>query len=79
MVDFVSCLTNLLFFDIPLLYYCINLNLSIIYYLSSADIYHSFGISLSLSTASELFRGYFFVILLAMLLPVKITSRFYFF
>ena len=67
MVDLVYCLTSLLFFDIPLLYLYINLNLSIIRCLSSGDIYLSFGISVSLSTVSELFCGDFFVILL----PIK--------
>ena len=38
------CLTNLLFFDIPLLYY-VNLNSSIICCLFSGDIYLSFGFS----------------------------------
>ena len=50
-------LTNLLFFDIPLLCYYINLRLSIIFCLSSGDIYLSLCISLSCSfvTVSELF------------------------
>ena len=38
-------LTDLLFFGIPLLYYYINLNLSIFFCLSCGDIYLSFGIS----------------------------------
>ena len=46
MLDLVYCLTNLLFSDIPLLYYCINLESSIIFCLSSGDIYLSLGISL---------------------------------
>ena len=80
MVDWVPCLTNLVFFDIPLLYYYINLSASIISCLSSGDIYLSlgisFGISLSFSfvTVSEFFRCEFFetfVILLAILLPIK--------
>ena len=41
------CLANLLFFDIPGLYYYTNLKSSIICYLSSGDIYLSFGISIS--------------------------------
>ena len=45
MVDLMYCLTNLLFFDIPLLYY-VNLNSSITCCLSSGDIYLSFGILL---------------------------------
>ena len=43
MVDFIRCLTNLLFFDIPLLYYT-NL---------SGDIYLSFGTFISLSSVFE--------------------------
>ena len=39
-------LTNLLFFGIPLLYYYINPNSSIIFCPSCGDIYLSFGISL---------------------------------
>ena len=39
-------LTDLLFFGIPLLYYYINLNSSIIFCVSCGDIYLSFGISL---------------------------------
>ena len=50
MVDLVYCPTNLLFFDIPVLYYYINLNSYKICCLSSGDIYLSLGISLSLST-----------------------------
>ena len=42
-------LPHLLFFDIPLLYYYINLRLSIIFCLSSEDIYLSLGIYLSRS------------------------------
>ena len=37
-------LSNLLFFGIPLLYYYINLNSSIICCLSCGDIYLSFGV-----------------------------------
>ena len=47
------CLENLLFFDIPLLYYYTNLNLSIICCLFSGDIYLSFGISISFSFVFE--------------------------
>ena len=53
------CLTNSLFFGIPLYYftnnYYINLNSSIICNLSSGDIYLSFGISISLLALSKLF------------------------
>ena len=52
-------LTNLQFFDIPLLCYYINLGSSIIFCLSSGDIYLSLGISLSCSFVilSELFSS----------------------
>ena len=62
MVDFVYCLTNLLFFDIQLLYYYISFRSSIIFGLSSGDIYLSLGISLSYSflTVSDLFCCEFF-------------------
>ena len=63
MIDFmIHHLTNLLFFGIPLLYYYINLNSSIICCVSCGDIYLSFGISLlttfecgSLAGSSETF------------------------
>ena len=74
-------LTSLLLFDIPLLYCHINLASSIIFYLSSVDIYLSLDISLSnpiyfllFVTVSELFCGEIFetfVILSAILLPIK--------
>ena len=54
-----------------LLYYYINLNSSIICCLSSGDVYISFGISISLSTVSEVFCGDLFAILVATLLPIK--------
>ena len=47
MADLVYCLTNLLFFDIQLLYCYTNLNSSIICCLFSGDMYHSFGICIS--------------------------------
>ena len=52
MVDLMYCLTNLLFFDISLLYY-INPNSSIICCLFSGGIYFSFGISISFSSVFE--------------------------
>ena len=57
MVDLMYCLTYLLYFDIALLYYCIDLRSLIIFCHSSGDIYLSLGISLSCSfvTVSELF------------------------
>ena len=76
MVNLEYYLTNLLVFDIPLLYFYINLSLSIIFCLSSGDIYLSLGISLlcSFVIVSESFCGEFLetaVILLAILLPIK--------
>ena len=68
-------LSDLLYFSIPLLYYYINLNSSIICCLSCGDVYLSFGISLLAS-----FRGnslefnsldFFDVILSAIVLPIK--------
>ena len=76
MIDFVYCLTNLLFFDIPLLYYYINLRSSTIFCLSSGDIYLSLGISLPYSFVT-VFESFYsellevFIILLAILLPIK--------
>ena len=71
-------LSNLLFFGIPLLYSYINLNSSIICYLSCGDIYLSFGISLLASSDDNSFecnsiRDFFDmpVILSAILLPIK--------
>ena len=57
MVDLVYYLINLLCFVISLLYYYINLRSSIIFCLSSGDIYLSLSISLSCSfdPVSELF------------------------
>ena len=69
-------LTNLSFFDIPLLYYYINLRSSLIFCLSYGDIYLSLGSSLSCSflTHSELFCCEVFetfVILSTILFPNK--------
>ena len=50
MIDLMYCLTNLLFFDMPLLYYYSSVNLSIICCLFSGDICLSFGISALLSS-----------------------------
>ena len=74
MVDLVYYLTNL--FDIPLLYYSVNLRSSTIFSLSSGVIYLSLGISLSYSfvIVSELLCGELletFVILLVILLSMK--------
>ena len=54
MADLMYCLTNSLFFVIPLLSY-VNLNSSIICCLSSGDIYIYFGISLLASFECALF------------------------
>ena len=81
MVDFMlCCLTNLLFFDIPLLYCYTNLNSSIICCLSSGDMYFFLGtpFGLALSTSISLLASFFvaffvetFVILSVILLPIK--------
>ena len=75
MVGLMYCLTNLLFFDIPLLFY-VNLNSSIIFCLFSGDIRLSFGISVSSKLFCECnFFKYFdaLAILSAILLPIKST------
>ena len=51
----------LLDFDIPLLY-CVALNLSIIYYLSSGNVYLSLGVSLLSSLVSVLDFFFFFFV-----------------
>ena len=70
MVNLLHYPIYLLLADIPWLYYYTILNSSIIFCLSSGDIYLSFGISVSLATVSEVFCGDFFVILLAILSPI---------
>ena len=56
MFDLIHCLTNLLFFDIPLLYCYANLNSSTICFVSPEDMYlffgKSFGLDLSASVSS---------------------------
>ena len=66
-------LTNLLFFGIPLLYYYINLNSSIIFCLFCGDIYLSVGISLLSAFECGSLAGFFeiFVILSAIELPIR--------
>ena len=82
MVASMYCLTNLLFFDIALLYYYINLSSSIIHCLSLGyiyiyiSIYLLFGISISFLICFKLFCKFysfndFFVILSAILLTIK--------
>ena len=70
MVDLTRCLTNLLLFDIPLLYCYTNLNSSIICFLSSRDMYLLFGTSVS-SFGNSLGDFKTLVILPAILLPIK--------
>ena len=76
-------LPDLLFFGIPILYYYISLNSSIICCLSCRDIYLSFGIPLLASfecncfecnfVEDNSFEGFFeiFINLSAILLPIK--------
>ena len=76
MVDLVYYLANLLFFDTPLFYYCINLRSSIIFCLYSGDICLTLDVYLSHSfvIVSEIVCGELlemFVILLENLLPAK--------
>ena len=76
MIDLVYCLKHLLYFDISLMYYYINIRSSMIFCLSSRDIYLSFGMFLSCSflTICKLFCSKvlaFFVILSVILLPIK--------
>ena len=74
MADLMRHLSNLLFFGIPLLYYYISLNSSIICCLSFREIYLSFGISLltSFDCISSLYDFFdALVILSAILLPTK--------
>ena len=72
MADLVRHLSNLLFFDIPLLYYYGSLNSSIICCLSFGGIYLSFGISF-LTSSCCFFTDFFhaLVILSEILLPTK--------
>ena len=70
MIDLTYCLTNLLFFYIPLSYYT-NLNSSIICCIFSGEIYLSFRTSFYfVLSVFELFFAAF-VILSAILLPIK--------
>ena len=73
MVGLMYCQTNLLLFDIPLLYY-VNLNSSMICCLFSKDIYFSFGISNSSSFCECNYLEDFFetlVILSTVFLSIK--------
>ena len=73
MVYLMHRLTNLLFFDIPLLYCYTNLNSSITCCLSFGDIYLFFGLSASVSLFRNSLVDFFetVVILSAILLPIK--------
>ena len=79
MVDLMHCLTNSLFFGIPLLYYYTSLNSSIIFCLSSGDMYLFLGVVIStsfsfVSSFGNSFVDFFFgtlVILSTILLPIK--------
>ena len=74
MVDLMYCLTNLLFFDIPLLHNYTNLNSSIICCLFLGDIHLSFDIYVSFSSVFECnsFGDFeILVILSAILLPSR--------
>ena len=75
MVDLMCRLSNLLFFDIPLLYY-ISLNSSVMFCLSFGEIYFSLGISL-LTSFCDFFDA--IVILSAISLPIKspVASAFF--
>ena len=65
-------LANLLF-GIPLLYYYINLNSSIIFCLSCGDIYLSFGISLLTTFECGSLVGFFEI--LVILSAIKLSTR----
>ena len=74
MVDLVECVTSLLFFDIPLLCYYINLRSSIMFLYYPEDIFLSPSIFVSLLTVSDIFCGelhLIYVILSRILLPIK--------
>ena len=76
MVNLVYYWTNLLFYDIPLLYFSVDLRSSIIFCLSTGDIYLSLGIYLSCPfvIVSELFSSELldtFVIMSVISLPIK--------
>ena len=73
MIDSIYYIKSLLFFNIPLFYYHIDLRSSVICCLLSGDIY--FGIFIDFSFVceliSELFCDEYFVILLTISLPIK--------
>ena len=74
------CLTNVLFFDIPWLYYYINFISSILFCLFYGDVYLSLGICYHMQfvTGSELFFCKVFEILV-ILLKIRIRSPVCFF
>ena len=63
MVDLARGLTNLLFFDIPLLYCYSDFNSSIIYSLSSGDMYLFFNDNLNSSIISRNLHPFLVLIL----------------
>ena len=71
-------LTNLLFLGIPLLYYYVNFNSSIIFCLSCGDIYLSYGISLVGTFECGSLASFFeiLVILFAIVLPTRSPAAF---
>ena len=74
MVDLMYCLINLLSFDFPWLYY-VNRNSSIIFCLSSRDIYLYFDISVSpkLFCERNFFEDFYaLVVLFSTLLPITL-------
>ena len=75
MVDLMHCLTNSLFFAIPLLYYCTSLNSSIICCLFSGDMYISFGVSDSSLTSLFCERVEDFVETLVILSAILLTIK----
>ena len=67
------CLRNLLYSDVPLLYY-VNLNSSIIYCIFSGEIYLSFGISVSskLFCECDFFEDFDALVIFSVIsLPIK--------
>ena len=78
MVDLVYYLTNSLFFDVPLLYYYINLRLLTYFCLPSGDTYLPLGIYLSCSfvIVSELFCGELLETSISNFITNKIISSF---
>ena len=70
MVDLMYCLINVLFINIPLLYY-INISSSITFCLSSGDLHLSFGMYVSSKLFSECNFLDELLILSTVLIPIK--------